>query len=57
MSIKNVTVRIEETLMKKIRILSNYENRSINKQIVFILKQYILEYENQNDTIKTLENK
>ncbi|MBP1551230.1 MAG: hypothetical protein J6C76_05415, partial [Oscillospiraceae bacterium] len=50
-------VRIEETLMKKIRILSNYENRSINKQIVFILKQYILEYENQNDTIKTLENK
>ena len=42
----NSQIRIPEELWDKIKEISENEERSINSQIVYILKKYIEEYEN-----------
>ena len=41
----NSQIRIPEELWDKIREISKYEERSINSQIIYILKKYIDDYE------------
>ncbi len=41
-------IRIPETIWEKIREISEKEERSINAQIVYVLKKFIEEYEKEN---------
>lgn len=50
---KAYPLRIDNDLMNKIRVLSDKEDRPINKQIERILKEYIENYEQNNGIIKT----
>lgn len=38
-------LKIEKSIMDKIRKIANEEGRSVNKEIEFILRQYIKTYE------------
>lgn len=44
-------LRLEENLAKKIKCLSKENNRSYNKEIEWILKKYIDQYELSNGQI------
>ncbi len=44
----NSQIRIPEELWDKIKEISEQEERSINSQIVYILKKYIEEYEKED---------
>ncbi len=48
---KSFPLRIPVTLYLKIKQIAINNNRSMNKEIEFVLKQYTLSYEKQNGTI------
>lgn len=45
----NFALRIDKSIMDKIREIAKNESRSLNKEIEFILKQYIEDYEKTNN--------
>lgn len=49
-----LTVRMEKELIDKVNILSKKESRSTNQQIVYILKKYVEQYEQDNGRINNL---
>ena len=44
-------MRIDSEYFSKLKQLSKNESRSINKQLEFIIKEYITKYEKENGTI------
>lgn len=49
-----LTVRMEKELIDKVNILTKKETRSTNQQIIYILKKYIEQYEQENGRINNL---
>lgn len=47
-----LTLRLEENTHKHIKKIAELQGRSLNKQIDFIIKQYIIDYEKINGKIK-----
>ena len=45
MSIKSVSVRIEEEMLKKIGFVADYEGHSVNSQILVLIRSCIKQYE------------
>ena len=52
---KTYPLRIDNTLMEKVKIISEKEDRTTNKQIERIIREYIEEYESRNGEIKIEE--
>ena len=50
-----VTLRIEQEYIDKLKVIADENERSLNQEIVFTLKQRIKEYEEQKGRINTLE--
>ncbi len=48
-------LRIDEDLMSKFRYIAKINSRSINKEIEFVIKQYVTTYEKENGTITVEE--
>lgn len=48
-NIVNSQIRVPEELWDKLKEISEKEERSINAQLVYILKKYIEEYEKAQD--------
>ena len=44
-------LRLEETLTKKLKALASEHNRSYNKEIEYILKNYMKQYEEENGPV------
>ena len=49
-----LTVRMEKELIDKVNILAKKETRSTNQQIIYTLKKYIVQYEQENGRINNL---
>lgn len=47
-----VTLRTEQETIDKLKYIADFENRSDNKQLEFILKEYIKNFENEHGTIE-----
>jgi len=45
-------LRIDNTIMKKMKVISKDNGRSVNKEIEFILKKHIQDIEAEKGTIK-----
>ena len=45
------TLRVEQTLLDKMAYIAESNSRSSNKEIEFIMKKYIAEYEKQHGEI------
>lgn len=45
------SLRISETLLDKIKYIAEENKRSANKEIEYILEQYVKKYEKENGTI------
>lgn len=44
-------LRLDEDIMEKLKVVADLNSRSLNKQLEFIVKNYLLEYENTNGKI------
>lgn len=55
--IRSTQLRIKEKTYEKIRKIAEEKERSINKQINFIVEQYINDYEKINGKIEIEEKK
>ena len=45
MNIKHFSIRLDEELLRKLRIIAKIEGRSANSQIIYIIRQYLKNYE------------
>lgn len=51
MDIRAISVRIDDTLLKKLQYIAASEERSVNGQIVTLVKQMIRAYEHEHGEI------
>ncbi len=52
MSIKSVSIRIEEEMLSKIAYIADYEGRSVNSQVLVLIRENIKKFEEANGTIE-----
>ncbi len=52
MAIKSLSIRIEEEMLNKLHIVSDYEGRSANSQILILIRDLIEDYENKHGKIE-----
>ena len=52
MSIKSVSIRIEEEMLKKIAYVADYEGRSVNSHILVLIRENIKKFEAGNGEIE-----
>lgn len=45
MAVKSVSIRIEEEMLAKLGSVADYEGRSVNSQILVLIRQSIAEFE------------
>jgi len=51
MAIKSVSIRIEEEMLDKIAYIAEYEGRSVNSQVLILIRNSIKEFERVNGAI------
>lgn len=51
MAIKSVSIRIEEEMLSKISYIADYEGRSVNSQVLVLVRDCIKDFENKNGAI------
>ncbi len=51
MAIKSVSIRIEEQMLNKISYIADYEGRSVNSQVLVLIRDNIKAFEDTNGTI------
>ena len=51
MAIKSVSIRIEEEMLQKIGYIADYEGRSVNSQVLVLIRENIKAFEDANGTI------
>ncbi|MCM1269080.1 MAG: Arc family DNA-binding protein [Ruminococcus flavefaciens] len=52
MSIKSVSIRIEEEMLEKISFVADYEGRSVNSHILVLVRESIQKFESENGKIE-----
>ncbi|MBR6513927.1 MAG: Arc family DNA-binding protein [Clostridia bacterium] len=52
MAIKSVSIRIEEEMLDKIAYIADYEGRSVNSQILVLVRESIKAFESVHGEIK-----
>lgn len=51
MAIKSVSIRIEEEMLNKIAHIADYEGRSVNSQVLVLIRESIKTFEDTNGVI------
>ena len=51
MSVKSVSIRIEEDMLEKILYIATYEGRSINSHILVLIRENIQNFKNKHNKI------
>ncbi len=51
MAIKSVSIRIEEEMLNKLAYIADYEGRSVNSQVLVLIRETIKAFEDSNGTI------
>ncbi|MGM9916875.1 Arc family DNA-binding protein [Anaerotignum sp.] len=52
MSIKSVSIRIEEEMLEKIGYVADYEGRSVNSHILVLIRENIKAFEKEHGKIE-----
>ncbi|MDE7283771.1 MAG: ribbon-helix-helix protein, CopG family [Lachnospiraceae bacterium] len=52
---KSYSLRIDDELMKKVKIIAEAEDRPVSKQLERIIRQYIEQYEQEHGRINSTE--
>ena len=51
MAVKSVSIRIEEEMLNKLSYIADYEGRSVNSQVLILIRENIKNFENANGAI------
>ena len=51
MAVKSVSIRIEEEMLNKIAYIADYEGRSVNSQVLVLIRESIRSFEQSNGPI------
>lgn len=51
MSVKSVSIRMEEEMLKKLCFVAEYEGRSLNSHVLVLIRENIRAFEAQNGSI------
>lgn len=51
MAIKSVSIRIEEEMLNKVAYIADYEGRSVNSQVLVLIRESIRAFEEANGVI------
>ena len=51
MSVKSVSIRIEQEMLDKIAYIADYEGRSVNSQILVLIRNNIKRFESEHGEI------
>jgi len=51
MAVKSVSIRIEEEMLNKIAYIADYEGRSVNSQVLVLIRENIKAFEDANGAI------
>ena len=57
MVIKDFSLRIEENTLKKLHYIADSEDRSVNKELLRLIRRHIAEYEKKHGEIPLHEGK
>lgn len=52
MSVRSVSIRIEEEMLEKIGFVADYEGRSVNSHILVLIRENIKSFEQQHGSIE-----
>lgn len=52
MAIKSVSIRIEEEMLNKIAYIAEYEGRSVNSQVLVLIREHVKAFEGNNGPIE-----
>ena len=52
---KSYSLRIDDELMKKVKMIADAEDRPVSKQLERIIKQYVEQYEQEHGRINSAE--
>ena len=52
MAIKSISIRIEEEMLNKIAYVADYEGRSVNSQVLVLIRESIKAFEEENGVIE-----
>lgn len=53
MAIKSLSIRIDEKMLNKLHVVSDYEGRSANSQILILIRDCIEQYEEKHGVIES----
>ncbi len=53
---KHLGLRIDQELHYKLHYIAKYEGRSGNGEVIYLIRQYIEQFENRNGKIQVPEN-
>lgn len=56
-SIVSCNIRVEEQAWEKLRVIASVNKRIINKEIKYLIDKRIQEFEKENGSLNTKENK
>lgn len=51
MAIKSVSIRIDEKMLDQLHVVADYEGRSVNSQVLILIRRSIEEYEAKHGKI------
>ena len=57
MAITSVSIRIEEEMLNKLHIVSDYEGRSVNGEVLVLIRDAIEKYEEKHGKIEPVPPK
>lgn len=51
MAIKSLSIRIDETMLDKLHVIADYEQRSANSQILVLIRDAVAQFEKDHGPI------
>lgn len=56
-NLKQITIRVDMQLFKKIEYIAKYDYRTKNKELIQIIRKYISDFEKEHGEIKIVDKK
>lgn len=53
MAVRSLTIRIEDTLLDKLHVVAGYEARSVNGQVLILIRDCVKRFESEHGEIET----
>jgi hypothetical protein len=53
MAVKNLTIRIDDTMLDKLHVIADYEGRSANSQVLILIRDCVRDFEKEHGEITT----